>query len=533
MGLPDIDSDGLMQRQIQELVEIGVALSSELNLDVLLEKALYSARRLTRANAGTLYIYENDTLVFKILHNEQLGVYQGGTTGTEVSLPPVSMNPLNVSARAALEKKTFRIADVYDSREFDFSGPRIYDKETGYRSQSMLVVPMLNHKQEVLGVLQLINAQDPETGAVVEFSDEAVGLTQAFASQAGVAISNASLIKETQNLLDAVITVLATSIDQKSPYTGNHVQRVAEFNQYIAEVINNKTDGPFADVHFPPEELETIRMAGWLHDVGKVTTPEWIMDKATKLQEVFDRIALIEQRFATIARGVENRALTQKIELIQSGAAPEALQAIDEKTKTELQALEDDLAFIRGCNSPREFLPDDRVERLRAIAAQTYEWNGQTLPRLTESELENLSVRKGSLTDTQFNIMRRHVVLTRRLLRQVPFPKRLENVPLYASHHHEKLNGRGYPDGLTAEDLPLPSRILAVADIYEALSAKDRPYKKAFSKEKMLEILTAAANHGEIDADIARLLVEDKIHEDFERDYSKKANRSSGGSLTV
>lgn len=509
------------QQRINRLTEVGIALSAELNLAVLLEKALHHARELTQADAGTIYLLHDGRLHFRIVQNETLGVFLGGAAGGAIRFAPVDLSPSNVSAQAALQGRTIRIDDVYESREYDFSGPRRYDAQTGYRSKSMLVVPMRNHEREIIGVLQLINHLDSQTRAVAPFPEFTVSLAESLASQAAVAITNASLIEETRDLFESLIRVLATAIDQKSPYTGNHVQRVAEFNLVLARAINAKREGKFADVKFSEKQLEEIRLSGWLHDVGKVVTPAWIMDKATKLEALLDRIVLIETRFGLIRRTFEVETLRRQLAMAREGAAPEAIDAAGAELAERCRVLAEEYEFLARSNQPGEFMEPAKVERVRQIAAKTYELDGQTLPYLTEDEVHNLSVARGSLTDEQMQIMRDHVAVTRRMLAEVPFKHHLSHVPLYASQHHEKLNGKGYPDGLKAEQLAMQARILAVADIYEALSARDRPYKQPMPEEKVLGILSKAAEFGEIDADVLRLLTEDGVHRQFEEEYAK------------
>lgn len=504
------------QEQINRLTEIGIALSSELNLDVLLEKALRYARALTTADAGTLYLLSDGALHFKIMQNESLDVFMGGRGQPPVNLDPVALDNTNVSAYAALLGKTVCIDNVYESEAFDFSGPRRYDTMTGYRSRSMLVVPMKDHHGEIIGVLQLLNATDRDSHEVVGFDGASVNLTEALASQVAVAVTNASLIKETKDLFESLIQVLATAVDCKSSYTGNHIQRVADFNLVLADAISKKTDGPFKDISFSSSELEEIRIAGWLHDVGKVITPVRVMDKATKLEATVDRIQILELRFAHLKHIVENNALKRKIEVLQSGADAEELALIDAEMIQKIEGLNDEYAFLYQCNLPKEFMSDEKLERLEEIAKKTYFEDGEEKPYLTEDEIHNLSIRRGSLTEEQMTIMQSHVLMTGEMLAQVPFSRHLKNVPLYAAQHHEKLNGLGYPLHLKADDIPLQSRILAVADFYEALSAKDRPYKKPLPEKVILSILQDAADRGEIDVDVVNLILKDNIHQTFE-----------------
>jgi HD-GYP domain-containing protein (c-di-GMP phosphodiesterase class II) len=491
--------------QIKRLTEIGIALSSELNLDILLEKIVKYARELTFADGGTLYLLQDEKLHFKILQNKSLNIFKGGKSGEKIDLAPVLLEKTNVSAFAAILGKTVRIDDVYKSEEFDFSGPRYYDSITGYRSKSMLVVPMMNHEGTLIGVLQMMNAQDLVTGEVIAFSDESLQMVESLASQAAVAISNANLIKETKDLFEGLIHVLALAIDAKSHSTRNHIQRVALFNVAIAKAINEKSEGPFKDIHFSEQELEEIRLSGWLHDVGKVTSPVWVVEKKHKLKTPFNRIEHIKTRFDLI-RTIINKNCQD--------AEPENNKATREK---QLKELEDDFQLLCKCNKSCEFMDDNTLHQLLKISQKTYITGDRSLPYLTNDELEHLTVRKGNLTSREISVMHDHIIWTKRMLAQIPFKGHLKNVPLYATQHHEKLNGKGYPDGLKAEEIPLQSRMLAVADVYEALSASDRPYKKPMKPEKVLEILDDAAKKHELDRNVVDLLIKDRIHEKFEK----------------
>ncbi|MCZ6680434.1 MAG: GAF domain-containing protein [Candidatus Poribacteria bacterium] len=520
-------SDEDFKTQISRLTEIGIALSAELHLDVLLEKIVHYARELTSADGGTLYLLSDNQLQGKIAQNDTLGIYQGGATGEPITVPTVPLEKSSVSAYAALMEKTVKIDDVYDSDEFDFTGPKRFDASRNYRTRSMLVVPMKNHEGSVIGVLLLSNAMDAETGEVTVFPDAVVNLIEALASQAAVAIINASLIEETKALFESLITVLAVAVDAKSKYTGNHVQRVAQFNLMLAQAINEAGEKPFADVHFSQEELEEMRIAGWLHDVGKVTTPVWVMDKATKLESLFDRTELIQTRFGLIRRNLEIQTLEKKLAHLQNGGNAEELFQIGGALKAQLEELDEELQFLIQCNQPGEFMEDAKLERLHQIARKTYIEEGEEKPYLTKDELHNLSIRKGTLTEEEFQVMRDHVVWTIKMLAQIPFTKHLENVPLYAGQHHERLDGTGYPYGLKMEDLPLQSRILALADFYESLTAKDRPYKVPMPTEVALSILQNEADAGKIDSDILDLMIRECVHEKFERAYDAQKKETS------
>lgn len=503
-------------RQIRRLTDIGLALSAEKNINKLLEMIVDEARDLSNADAGTLYIldkYEKH-LRFEILQNDTLKTRLGGTSGKAVTLPNVALfidgkpNFSNVSSYAALTGESINIPDVYEAEGFDFTGPRNYDKATGYRSKSMMVVPMKNHENEIIGVLQLLNAQAQETGEVIPFSFEHAGLIASLGSLAAVALTNTQLIQELNNLFYAFIKSIATAIDEKSPYTGGHINRVVNLTLMIAEKINDAGKGPFRNVSFDKDEIEELKMAAWMHDVGKITTPEYVVDKATKLQTIFDRIHLVETRGQLIAQLLENDHLRRKVELMkEQNVSEHRLAALDKAFEEKLSELSRDLSFIKKCNKPGEFMEERKKACIEAIAKKTYVIGGTEYPYLTSDEVHNLCVQKGSLTPEERQVVENHALMTMKILRQLPFPRKFAMVPEYAGSHHEKLDGSGYPRHLTGKDLPLQSRIMAVADIFDALTARDRPYKKAMKLSMVKKIMEYMKKDGHIDGEIYDLFV--------------------------
>jgi HD-GYP domain-containing protein (c-di-GMP phosphodiesterase class II) len=514
-------------KHIKQLTQIGLALSSEKNISKLLENIVDQARDLSNADAGTLYIMEDDKayLRFEILQNDSMNTRMGGTRTIEQTLPKVPLydpggrpNHANVSSYTALTGNIVNIPDVYEAEGFDFTGPRKYDESTGYRSKSMLVIPLKNHENDIIGVLQLLNAQDRDTGEVVAFSPEYVDLIGSLASQAAVALTNTQLIQDLKNLFHAFIRSIATAIDAKSPYTKGHIDRVVDLTMMIANAINVSTAGAFKDVFFNEDEIEEMRIAAWMHDVGKITTPEYVVNKSTKVETIFDRIHLIATRFELIAEQIKTRFLNQKIQLLSNGRPDnQALERIDAKCAEKLAQLSDDLAFIKGCNSPGEFLEDDSVDRLRQIGTRTYYLNGEELPYLTADEVENLSIRKGSLTASERDKIQHHATMTLKMLKQLPFPKKLSNVAEFASGHHEKLDGTGYPRGLAGDELSLQSKIMAVADIFEALTAKDRPYKEPMKLSQAIRILGFMEKDSHIDPEVLDIFLRNKLHLEYAR----------------
>jgi HD-GYP domain-containing protein (c-di-GMP phosphodiesterase class II) len=514
-------------KHIMQLTRIGLALSAEKNINKLLEVIVDYARDLSHADAGTLYILDDDKehLRFEIMQNDTMKTRIGGTSGVEISLPKVPLhsdgkpNYYNVSSYTALTGETINIPDVYKAKEFDFTGPREYDASTGYRSKSMLVIPMKNHENNIIGVLQLLNSQIPETGEVIAFSKDYVDLVASLASQAAVALTNTQLIQDLKNLFYSFIKSIATAIDEKSPYTGGHITRVVDLTMMIAEGINKTDHGPFKDVLFNEDELEELRLAAWMHDVGKITTPENVIDKSTRLQAIFDRTHLVETRFQMIANSIENEYLQRKIELLRNGIIDESkIKIMDQELAHKIRGLGEELKFIKACNDPGEFMSDEKIDRIKKIAKKNYVSPDGEHPYLTEDEVENLCIRKGSLTDKERNIIENHAGMTLKILNELPFPAKLANVPEFASSHHEKLDGSGYPRGLSEKELSLQSRIMAIADVFEALTAKDRPYKEPMKLSKAVKIMEFMKQDKLIDGDIYDLFLESR----FIYEYAKK-----------
>lgn len=495
---------------LRRLTEVALGLSAERNLTRLLERILDEARGMNLADAGTLYLVDPKArvLLYEILHNDTLGTRIGGISGVRVDLPPVPLQREYVSAYVALTGATVNIPDVYEAGSFDFSGPRKYDAITGYRSRSMLVVPIWDHERTIVGVLQLINAMRSDTREVVPFLGRNVARTQALASQAGIAITNARLIADLQAYFEGLVHVMASAVDEKSAHTSGHIRRVTRLACLLAEAVNRCDPSEFDGQQFTADELEELRIAGLLHDIGKIVVPEYLVDKATKLQTVFDRIELLRTRFDAIRRSEENKALLQKLQLLSGGGNDADLAAIDAALAAGDHLLREDLAFLESLNRGGEKLAQENVERVRAIACRTYtDTNGFERPYLTEDEVQNLSIVRGTLLPEELAQIRNHAAVTIRLLNQIPFGNKLRNVPVYAGDHHEMLNGSGYPQGKTAAQLPLQSRILAVTDIFDALTASDRPYRRADPYENACAILREEAARGRLDSRLVELFI--------------------------
>lgn len=509
-----------LQLQIRKLSDIGRALSGVNDLNVLLEMIVDHARSFTHADAGTLYIKEGDHLRFMIVQNDSLNIRMGGKTGDTIPFPSVELKESNVSAFVALNGISVNIPDVYSTTLFDFTGPRNFDRTTGYRTRSMLVVLMRNNENEVIGVLQLLNARNPDTGEVIAFSPDCENLTECLASQAAIAISNVKLIQDMEKLFEAFVKVMATAIDEKSPITGGHIRRVANLTVTMAEVINRKKDGLFKDISFDADRMHELHIAAWMHDIGKVTTPVEIIEKSKKLQTIFDRIRFIDLRMAYVIEKIKNEGLQAKLLLREKGAPVDDLVRSDEETERRITAIIEIRQFIHKCSRHDEYLTDEDIHRLQSIAQMTYvDFEGAVQPYLTADELQNLSIRKGTITEAERRIMKDHAYVTLKMLQAIPFTRKLKNIPHFAGAHHECLDGSGYPLGLKGDEIPFEGKLMAVTDIAEALTSTDRPYKKAMSLEEVYGILRSMAKKGKLDKDIVELFIEERVYEVYKQKY--------------
>ena len=508
--------------QIKKMSDIGRALSGVHDLNTLLEMIVDQARNFTNADAGTLYIVEDNTLRFQIVQNDSLKIRMGGKSGESIPFPPVELKESNVSAFVALKGVSVNIPDVYDTDLFDFTGPKKFDDSTGYRSKSMLVVPMRNHENDVIGVLQLLNATNPITNEVVAFSQDYENLSESLASQAAVSITNAKLIANMTELFEAFVKVMATAIDEKSPVTGGHIRRVAELTLTMAEVIHDLDEGHFKDKTFSPDQMYELRIAAYMHDIGKVTSPVEIVEKAKKLQTIFDRIQYVRLRMAYISQKIELEGQEAKIKILQNGSSPEKLNSIEKETLEKLIEIEEILRFINKCNEPGEFLDDEILVRLKEVSEKTYiDDAGEQQPFLTADELVNLSIRRGSITEKERQKMQGHAAVTLKMLKQIPFTKKLKNIPDFAGAHHEFLNGKGYPLGLKGDEISFEGRLMAVTDIAEALTASDRPYKKAMPLETVYRILRSMVEGGELDPNLVELFIEKEVYKIYQKKHEK------------
>ncbi len=565
--------------QLATIVELNIAIAAEQNIDRLSELILEGARTISRADGGSLYLLDEErrNLSFVIVLNDSLGFKQGGTSGSAISMPPVPMymddgqpNEHNVVSHTVHHEQTVNIADAYHAGGFDFSGTRRFDEANGYRTESVLTVPLKPRGSDISGAIQLLNAKHPDTGETIPFSEEIQRFVEALSAGAATALYNRDLIEEQRRLFEAMIQLIAGAIDAKSPYTGGHCARVPEIALMLARQVDHVSEGPLKDFAFADDhDWRAFRIGAWLHDAGKVTTPDFVVDKATKLETIYNRIHEIRTRFEVVLRD----ARIARHEAVAAGADPAEEDARLAEVEQELKS---DFAFIAECNLGGEFMAPDRMERLRRIAERRwvrhfddtiglsweeqqrrdaagerplpaeehlladkpehlvprtsdfykqYERFGFTLPvpehLYNHGEMYNLAVGRGTLTAEERFKINEHVMQTIVMLDRLPFPRTLQNVPEYAGTHHEALNGTGYPRQLTGEDLSIPARIMAIADIFEALTASDRPYKKAKPLSAAIDILAKFKEEGHIDPDLFDLFLTSGVYRQYAETYLK------------
>jgi HD-GYP domain-containing protein (c-di-GMP phosphodiesterase class II) len=509
-------------KDLELLYKVGIALSSERNKDRLLEMILLEAKSLCNADGGTLYLQtDDDHLKFAIMRTDSLGIALGGTTGTRITFPPIPMtdpatsmpNHKNVATAAALLRRSVNIPDAYHAAGFDFSGTKAFDAKNAYRSQSFLAIPLVNGEDRVIGVLQLLNARDRDTGAVIPFAEDHQRIVEALASQAGIALDNQLLLEGQRELLESFIKAIASAIDSKSPHTGGHCERVPILTEMLAAAACDASTGPFASFQLTDDEWYELRIAAWMHDCGKVTTPVHVMDKATKLEAIFDRIELVRARYEILKRDAE-------IEYLRGlPAAPDGGEPLRLAYAAKVKTLEAELAFLEHANIGGEFLEPDKQTQIAEIGRRPYVQGGAERTLLSRDEVKNLTISRGTLTAEERLIINGHMVQTINMLEALPFPRNLRRVPEYAGGHHEKMDGSGYPRGIFAGDMSAPARMMAIADVFEALTAQDRPYKGAKKLSETMRIMGFMKRDNHLDAALFDLFVVSGVYRDYATKY--------------
>ncbi|MCW8972670.1 MAG: GAF domain-containing protein [Gammaproteobacteria bacterium] len=518
-------SHRLLQR-IEKLTEIGIALSAESDTPRLLEMILLGAKALTNADGGTLYsVQEDNTVKMEIVRTDSLQFAMGGTTGEPIPFEPIPLydeqgrpNQHMVVTHAVLNDVTVNIPDAYDTEGFDFSGTKKFDRSTGYRSTSFLTVPLKNHEGDIIGVLQLLNAQDEQSGEIIAFDDEAQHLVESLASLAAIALTNRRLIDDLKHLLESLIQLVATAIDEKSPYTGGHCKRVPVLTMMLADAASHTTEGPLRDFSMDEDDRYELEIAAWLHDCGKITTPEYVVDKSTKLETIYDRIETVDTRFEILKRDAEIVMLKKRQAALERGELIDEA-ALQQEYRDTLHQLDEELDFLHISNTGGEFMSEQDRQRVHDIGRRHWNYHGSELPLLTENERYNLTIEKGTLTPEEREVINNHIVATIKMLEALPFPKHLKHVPEYAGGHHEKMDGSGYPRGLKGSQMSVQARTMAIADIFDALTAKDRPYKEGKKLSEALRILGFMKQGDHIDPDLFDIFVRERIFEKYAHQY--------------
>jgi HD-GYP domain-containing protein (c-di-GMP phosphodiesterase class II) len=509
-----------LKDRVKQLNKIGLALSTEKNTDKLFEMILDESTKISNAAGSTLYQSLDNKLIFSIIKNEPLNIWQGGISGNDINFPPIDLylenrekNFLNVCAFSAITGNAVNINDAYQIKHFDFSGMKKFDKQTGFKSQSILTVPMKDHENEIIGVIQLFNARD-EFGKVIPFSDEVRDEIESLASQGAISLSNKKLVEDLQEIFESFIKLIALAIDRKSEYTGGHCQRVPELTMMLAEALEKQTTGKFKDFKMTNDEKYELKIAAWLHDCGKVATPVHVVDKSTKLETIFDRIELIKTRFQAVKDQRKIEFLSSKISLLENGKIS-GLNKITEIYNLDINELNSDLELIIKFNLGAEFMPVEIQNKIKDIGKKAWIENGIKKSLLTQNEIENLIISKGTLNLDEREEINNHIVVTLEMLNNLPYPKHLKKVPEFAGGHHEKIDGTGYPMGLSGDEMSIQAKVMAVADIYEALTAKDRPYKKGKKLSESMRILGFMKNDYHIDKDIFEIFVKEKVYKKY------------------
>ena len=506
-----IELNSIDDSKFQRIMDINIELSSQRNRSKLFEMIVRFARDITHCEGGTLYIKskdkntKEDVLKFKIIQNSKLGIFLDDKKDLSdwESLKLFENGKENkslVAAVSAIENKIVNIENVYENNEYNFSGTKKFDKKSGYFSKSMLVIPLINHEDDVIGVLQLINKKDVFNKKIKAFSLEDEVIVKALASQAAMALTNTHLIDSLEEFINSFVSTIGHAIDAKSKHTMNHVDKVVKLARLIAKAIH-EDKSLYKDIKYSDNDFKQIELAAFMHDVGKISMPESIIDKSTKLETIVDRINIVKVKFEVLKKELKILFLEKKI---------------DENSYLEkIKNLDEDFEFLAKANIGGEFMSDEDIKRVQKIGKYSYETNGEKTTLLSEEEVESLSIRKGTLTNEEKRIMNSHAQLSLDMLSTLPFPKKYNKVFDIAVNHHEKLNGKGYPRGLTEENLELEHRIMILADIFEALTACDRPYKKGKKLSEVFKILSYMVKDGEIDGELLEFFHKNKVLEEY------------------
>ena len=518
--------------RINRLNEIGLALSREDDTNVIFELIMEEARNITHADGRTLYMISDDgkNMNFEILRNDSMNTVMGGISGNKITFPPMQLfgkdgeqNLASIVAFSAHTGETINIQDAYKEEGFDFSGAKNFDKSTGFRTKSVLSVPLKNHEDDIIGVMQLINATETERNEVISFSTEMQKQVESLASQGAVALTNKRLVAELKNLFESFIKLIATAIDKKSPYTGGHCERVPEIAMLLADAVEKTKTGKYKDFTMNEDERYELYIAAWLHDCGKVATPPHVVDKGKKLETITDRIEVVDTRFEVLKRDTEIKLLKKKINILKDSNNNIAIDKAEASYKESIEQLDDDQRFIQKTNRGGEFMEEDDQKRIEIIGSYKWKAKGKKINFLDTDDIRNLQISKGTLLPEEREIINDHIVITIDMLEKLPYPKKLRNIPEFAGGHHEKLDGTGYPKGLTGDQMSVQAKIMAIADIFEALTAADRPYKDGKKLSQAIRIMGLMKKDCEIDKELFEIFVKKGVYKLYAEKYLNKS----------
>lgn len=505
-----------------ELVEIAQAITRERDIDRLLNLILEKSRYVTGADAGSIYVVDRQDdesaarqLHFKLSQNDSMR-YESAEF-----VMPVSMQ--SIAGAAVVTREPINVADVYVADAdptLPYGFDESFDQRTGYRTVSMLCVPMISAQDEVIGVIQLINKKknprlrlhqpDDFTAQVVPFDERSEELLSALAAQAGIALENALLYDEIRNIFEGFVRASVQAIEQRDPTTSGHSQRVSLLSTGLAQMVDRIDSGPYKDAKFSRRDMQELEYAALLHDFGKIGVREQVLVKAKKLYP--HEHGAIRSRIDFALKAAEADLLREKVELMEKGAGKSDLDAAQERFEQRKQHLQEAWAMIDRFNEPT-VLSEGDFSRIAEVGAMGYiDLDGSTRTLLSDAEMISLKITRGSLSPSEINEIRSHVDHTYKFLTQIPWGKSMKRIPEIARAHHEKINGKGYPLGVADKDIPLPSKIMTIADIYDALTASDRPYKRALARDRALQILGFEVKDGNLDAELVRIFAESEVH---------------------
>ena len=501
------------RREMEELNAIGVSLSAQRDANALLALILTKAREITHSDAGSIYLVEDPPdgpplLRFKLAQNDFVDV-----PFVEFTMP---ISTESVAGHVAMSGEILHLEDAYRPPPgASYHQNRSFDERTGYRTKSMLVVPMRTPAGETIGVLQLINCKRdaarrfPSADAIeretIPYPDRFIGLAASLASQAAVALQNSRLLENIESLFEGFVRASVTAIESRDPTTSGHSFRVAELTCGLAAAADRVEEGPFRDVRFTAEQMKEIRYASLLHDFGKVGVREEVLIKAKKLYP--GQLEVIRLRVELIKRGIQVRYGQRKLELMGRGGAAGPLATLEAELAVLLQELDDHLKAVTAANEPT-VMAEDTASKILHLASRGYEDHlGESSTIITPEEARVLAIPRGSLTPEEYRQIQSHVVHTYQFLVQIPWTRELAGVPEIARSHHEKLNGTGYPEAIRGDQIPIQSKMMTITDIFDALTASDRPYKAAVPLERALDILGYERKAGAVDGDLLDLFI--------------------------